>query len=351
MPFFRARDRTVGPAINLVELLESNPRLSQSTSRATEHYVTLFDSNFLPQGLSLYYSLVLHGGDFVLWVLCVNQDCLDILKGLNLPRLRLLDLSSLETPELLSVKPARSRAEYCWTLTPFAIRFVFEADSSVERVTYLDADVFFFKSPQRIFQELESVGKSVLITDHAYAPDYDQSAVSGQYCVQFVTFVRDKGETVRQWWEHRCIEWCGVRSEDGKFGDQKYLESFEPLFPALVHVLQHLDLLLAPWNACRFPYSRCVLYHFHSLRLAGPSGLVLLTKGYKIPRPTIANLYVPYAQMLASVLCFHSLPVPKQASVTPWLSHYLFGFLMLVRGYGWPGSLERHVATLMIKGF
>jgi len=126
----------------------------------TEHYVTLFDSVFLPQGLALHYSLQEHGGDFLLWVLCLDDSCLQTLQRLNLPQVQLLDLKQLETPELLVVKPGRTRAEYCWTLSPWSIQWVFATDSTVQRVTYLDADVFFLKGPNSIFNELVP-GKSI----------------------------------------------------------------------------------------------------------------------------------------------------------------------------------------------
>ena len=195
-----------------------------------ERYVTLFDSLFLPQGLALHLSMERHVKDYTLWILCVDDEAHDVLTKLQLPNVRLLQLSKLETAELLRIKPTRSKGEYCWTLTPFAPRFVFEADADVQRVTYLDADMWFRKHPAPIFREFEASGKQVLITDHAYAPEYDQSATSGQYCVQFITFTRDGGEVVRQWWEDRCVEWCYARFEDGKFGDQKYLDSWPELF-------------------------------------------------------------------------------------------------------------------------
>jgi hypothetical protein len=166
---------------------------------AMEHYVTLFDSLFLPQGLALHASMERHAGSYTLWVLCMDEAAYDVLTSLHLPNLKLLALSHLETPELLAVKSGRTRGEYCWTLTPFAPRFVFEAASEVERVTYLDADLWFRKNPALIFREFTASGKGVQITDHAYAPEYDSTATSGQFCVQFMTFHRQRGEAVRKW--------------------------------------------------------------------------------------------------------------------------------------------------------
>lgn len=212
-------------------------------------------------------SMERHVREYVLWILCVDDETFEVLGRLDLPNVRRLKLSDLETPELLDVKSGRTIGEYCWTLTPFAPRFVFEADSSVKRITYIDADLWFRKHPKPIFDEFDASAKHVLITDHAYAPEYDQSATSGQYCVQFITFTRDGGEHVRKWWEERCVEWCYARYEDGKFGDQKYLDDWPTHFGDFVHILRDKELALAPWNASRFPYGNAVFYHFHGLRL------------------------------------------------------------------------------------
>ncbi len=277
-----------------------------------EHYVTLFDSLFLPQGLALHASLERHAGAFKLWVLCMDEAVHEQLTRLALPNCALLRLSELETPELLGVKPGRGIGEYCWTVTPFTPRFVFAADPDVQRVTYIDADVWLRKSPAPLFAELEASGAQVLITDHGYAPENDQSATTGQYCVQFVTFTR-QGETVRRWWEERCVEWCFARAEDGKFGDQKYLDDWPERFGGLVHVLQQQHLTLAPWNATRYPYSTAALYHFHGLRIL-PGRNIYFGPDYALPKPLVSYVYEPYVADLRNALArIESLGIPVRA--------------------------------------
>lgn len=265
-----------------------------------EHFVTLFDSLFLPQGLALHMSMQRHIENYCLWILCMDDDAHKALTRLNLPNMRLLELCKLETADLLAIKSGRTKGEYCWTLTPFAPRFVFEADSAVDRVTYLDADLWFRKNPSPIFAEFDTSKKHVLITDHAYAPEYDQSATSGQYCVQFMTFTRNNGEAVRKWWEEKCVEWCFARHEDGKFGDQKYLDDWAERFSEHVHVLQNKELLLAPWNATRFPYGNSIAWHFHSLRISvNIRKRIYIEFGpYVLPKFTRINVYQNYLEDL-----------------------------------------------------
>jgi len=266
-----------------------------------EHYVTLFDGLFLPQGLALHMSMERHAGAYTLWILCMDEPAHDALQRLHLPNVRLMALADVENPQLLQVKPTRSRGEYCWTMTPFTPKMVFERDTSVQRVTYLDADLWFRQSPRAIFTELENSGKAVLITDHAYAPEFDQSHISGKFCVQFTTFVRERSEVVRERWADQCIDWCYARVEDGKFGDQMYLNEWPARFGDRVHVLQDKELVQGPWNTARFPPGEAVAFHFHGLRLFR-GGKVLLTDHYPIYRSTREVLYQPYLKDLGQAI-------------------------------------------------
>ena len=268
-----------------------------------EHYVTLFDGLFLPQGLALHASMERHLGKYTLWILCVDDEAFEALNKLNLPNVSLLSVDEFETDELKRVKPGRTRAEYCWTLTPHVPGFVFDCEPSAQRVTYLDADLHFRKNPGPIFNELEASGKSVLITEHAYAPEHEQSETSGKYCVQFMTFYRDQGDSVRKWWEERCIEWCFARFEAGKFGDQKYLDDWPERFPEQVHVLDNKELALAPWNATRYPFANGIFWHFHGLRIArGLSKYIVLYGRYPLPGNTCKYVYKPYTDDLRAAI-------------------------------------------------
>jgi len=246
------------------------------------HYCTLFDSNYFSRGLSMYRSLVSSREDFRLYVFCFDDRVFRLLNDIDLPGIVPISLHEFETPGLLSVKPFRSKAEYCWTCTPHVIRHVLDHYQTTQ-VTYLDADLFFFASPALLLQEFEQSGGSVMITGHRFAAKYIKSVVNGIYCVQFMTFKNDKrGIDVLSWWQERCLEWCYARAEDGKFGDQKYLDDWPERFDG-IHVLQHEGGGLAPWNIINYRILRdedgllasnvitgnryrVVFYHFHNLR-------------------------------------------------------------------------------------
>jgi hypothetical protein len=265
-----------------------------------EHFVTLFNSNFLPQGISLYFSMEKHIKNFKLWVLCIDKKCYDILNTINLQNLQPLLLENFETVDLLKAKSNRNFTEYCWTLTPFSFKIVFSLDSNIDRVTYLDADMFFFDSPCLIFKEFEKTGKSVLITKHNYSPFYDYSRESGKYCVQFLIISRVLGEEVRSDWEIKCLDWCYNKFEDGKFGDQKYLDAWTKDFNDKVHVLSMAESILAPWNILKYATSDIIIYHFHGLRIMSNKNIFI--GNYLIPKPIYKYIYLPYIIELRKVI-------------------------------------------------
>ncbi|MEZ6046762.1 MAG: hypothetical protein R3C11_14525 [Planctomycetaceae bacterium] len=268
------------------------------TTTAAKHFVTLFDLQFLPLGLALYRSLQEYASHAELWVVCMDREVEAALSKLSLPGLHIIPLSEIETEDLLSVKPTRTRAEYCWTLTPFTMEAVFAREPNVRRVTYLDADLLFFDSPENLLSELTDSDRQILITEHAYAPEYDQTATSGRFCVQFMTFNRHAAALeVAHWWQQRCLECCSEVPIDGKFGDQKYLDEWPDLFEEDVHILKQVEKTLAPWNVGYQSVQTKgklmpVFYHFHGFRIYAGERCRLYS-GYQIPDEAL-SLYQHY---------------------------------------------------------
>ena len=271
------------------------------------HFCTLFDSNYLARGLALYQSLITTKDEFTLYVFCFDDQTFEILAKLSLPYVVPIHLKSFETDALLRVKSERTAGEYCWTCTPHVIRHVLE-HYKVEQVTYLDADLYFYDKPSILLNELVTNNSSVLITEHRYTPKYNHSKLCGIYCVQFMTFnANSDGINALQWWQDRCLEWCFNRHEDGKFGDQKYLDDWPTRFKG-VHVLEHLGGGVAPWNVQQYlvsaangrPYVNqfpIVFYHFQEYKYA-KNGVHDFVGGCILSKEAIEILYKPYGRAL-----------------------------------------------------
>ncbi len=242
-------------------------------------FITLFDVNYLPRGIALYRSLVEVGGAFRLRVVCMDVDTERTLRRLDLPNVVIVSLADLEQhdPALAAVKSERTQVEYCWTATPAVCLYALTLEPDIEAITYLDADLMFFSDPKPLFDELGA--GAVLIVPHRYTNEHQHmEPTSGIYNVEWLTFRRDEdGLAALHWWHDRCIEWCYARYEDGKMGDQKYLNDWPERFRR-VHVLEHPGGGLAPWNVSASELGEregratvdgrpLVFYHHHSLRL------------------------------------------------------------------------------------
>jgi hypothetical protein len=261
----------------------------------------------------MYESLARVCNDFHLYVFAFDDTSLHALQSLKYPHITVISLAEFEDDELLRVKPERSIAEYCWTCTSSAILYVLQR-FHVDQCTYLDADLYFFSSPAVLFEEMGD--SSILITEHRYTPKYNKAKASGTYCVQFISFKNDAcGLKALRWWRDRCIEWCYARLENGKFGDQLYLEDWTQRFEG-VHVLQHLGGGLAAWNIQQYDiYLRneklwgkeyrtkkdfpAVFYHFHYVRLFR-NGFIELGRR-ELSSAVLDLLYRPYIQILQNL--------------------------------------------------
>ncbi|MBM9590256.1 hypothetical protein JWG41_07355 [Leptospira sp. 201903075] len=229
-----------------------------------------------------------------LYIFAFDDECYDNLRKISISNTKVISLKEFENDKLLSVKSSRSAGEYCWTCTPWTIKYCIEK-FEIDHCTYVDADLFFFSNPQPILDEVSS--SSVLLTEHRYSERYDQTKTSGRFCVQFLMIRNNsEGMVALNWWADRCIEWCYARTEDGKFGDQMYLDDWETRFSG-VHVLKHLGGGVAPWNFEKYLVTfsdgssfvlkeiasdhsfMLIFYHFHEVKLR-EAKIKLLTNYY-----------------------------------------------------------------------
>lgn len=276
------------------------------------HYCTYFDHRYLAVGLALHASLLSVGGTFTLWVLAMDRETADFLEAIALPDIRVVRLETLEAfdPELKAVEPTRSRIEYYFTCSPCFPRYLL-AMHRMDAITYLDADLLFFSSPEPLFDELGS--DSVAIVPHRFSGSASRThAKFGKYNVGWLTFRGDQaGLACLYWWRARCIEWCHDRVEADRYADQKYLDHFELNFVG-VHALAHPGANLAPWNVAAHMIERkkdivfvdglpLVFFHFQGFRRVGMHTYDTNLTGYGARLTPVLRdgVFYPYIAALA----------------------------------------------------
>lgn len=265
-------------------------------------FITLFDSKYLAQGLSMVRSLLRTTPNARMWVVAADEGVTQVLAAVALPGVRVVPLSGVETDGLKAVRPSRSQVEYYWTLTPFLPSYVFANEPTSQVSVYVDADMYFMHSAQLILDEfLEDSAAAAMITPHDFLPEYDQGDASGEYCVQFMPFKRYGSERILSDWQAQCLEWCFRRVEPGRFGDQKYLDLWPERFGNEVRIQESVGLLGAPWNARARDARDIAAYHFHGLRRISRR-YVALHPGYKVPDQIHSEAYAPYLKDLSDSL-------------------------------------------------
>jgi hypothetical protein len=265
----------------------------------------------------MYNSLKRYAGEFHLYIFAFNDLSYQILKDLKLESVTVISLDEFETARLKEVKKSRTIAEYCWTCTPSVIAYVIE-HYNVPECTYVDSDLVFYSDPAVLISELDEHQKNVLITEHRYSflPRLYEEKRGGLFCVQFMTFRNEPGSMeVLNRWKNQCLDWCFSRYEDGKFGDQKYLDEWPERYPN-VHILKNHGGGLAPWNLLNYSIlgsngsiilvdrksgkrEELVFYHFQYVKPLGNGKYDI--GWYMIPSKIRKLLYLDYLMRIENV--------------------------------------------------
>jgi hypothetical protein len=272
------------------------------------YFCTLFDSGYLLKGLAMMRSLARHCAGARIFVLCMDRQTRDILESLDLPYVTCIGLAEVESDELLAAKADRGVAEYCWTLSSCFTWHVMQRFSEIDFLTYVDADLLFYSDVEPIFDEIDNA--SIAIVEHRFTERLKDREINGRFCVEWDSFRRDEqGLACLSRWREQCIDWCYYRLEDGKMGDQKYLDDWPDKYSGC-HIIEHLGAGVAPWNYAQYRFdkdsdgyitvdgSRLIFYHFHQFQLLDDGGFDRLSTFYTSECREPQLVYERYEQEL-----------------------------------------------------
>lgn len=276
------------------------------------YFCTLFDRNYLIKGVSMIKSLIKHCHDVEIYVLCMDSETKEILTGFDFNQVHLILLSDIENQELLSVKPGRSAAEYCWTLSAFFSWYIMSKFHNVDMLTYLDADLLFYSNVEPLFDEINTA--SIAIIEHRFSEKLIHLEAYGRFNVEWVSFRRDSaGLACLEKWKNQCIEWCFARLEDGRMGDQKYLDSWPTIYADKLCILQHYGAGIAPWNYANYKIAKnnnqifindvpLVFYHFHQFQILKNNKFHWMSKAYSENEIMPDLIYLQYENEIKNAL-------------------------------------------------
>lgn len=273
-------------------------------------------------------------GDFRLWVLALTPECERELRRIRPPGVEVVPLSELEAadPEFLKNRETRSLVEYYFTSTPCFLHDLLKRNPEIGRITYLDADMFFFSDPGPVERAAES--SSIAITPHRFRPELESHRRYGIYNVGWLSFRADTaGKECLEEWRKQCLEWCRDEPESGRFGDQGYLDAWPGCYPNL-KVIDQPGFNEAPWNVEVDKITKkndkvfvgdypLVLFHFQGLRRISPRIFNPNWHDYRLrpSRELIRWIYQPYLSTLLCVEREAGLGPSPQGFIRGWNKH------------------------------
>ena len=261
----------------------------------------------LIQAIACFLSLYKNMENFKVYILCVDEKCYEFLKEINSDKIVLLTIAELNREDLLAIKASRKLNQYCWTLKPGFIKHIFTLDDSINRVTYIDSDLFFYQNPNVIFENQPDA--SVLLSSGEiflpmYSKEFNQTmqTLTGNFNSGFISFKKDiNGLQCVNWWDKMCVDSCTSNPEDNKFGDQKYLDDMPFLFNNVYEITTQ-GINIGHWNYLKYKFTvsndnvmvnnnKLIFYHFSGFRIISKYDIRQVHEEDRVNIPFIYQIY------------------------------------------------------------
>jgi hypothetical protein len=228
-------------------------------------FCTISTFHHLYKTYALADSLAVFG--FKLTVLLVDGLGQQPLAHQHISFLKLEDLSRDSSKAVID-KYARNQDKLRWALKSVLLQELLQTNS---KVIYVDNDLFFFNSPQFLFDELDQY--NVLLTPHFYpsSPKTNQTWLEanfrlGLFNAGFIGANKNAKDAL-DWWRDCCLYEIKKSYWRGLFDDQKYLDLLPILFVG-VKILKHRGCNLAGWNdEVTLEKDQLIFVHFNNFTI------------------------------------------------------------------------------------
>lgn len=212
----------------------------------TYNFCTIATADYLPFVRTLFHSLKTKGLNCVLHVFLTSNERPPEEIGIEwyLPE----DFYHHDNFILLFEKYRSNSNNLRWSLKPF---FLSQLLQKVEKIIYLDNDVFFFNKYDFLFDELDTF--SFLLTPHWTCfepiPYFDNFKISyqiGLFNAGFIGANRRSLSTLN-WWLQLCLNRMEINIAEGFYVDQRYLD-MAMIVDQNAGILRHLGCNVASIN-------------------------------------------------------------------------------------------------------
>lgn len=158
-------------------------------------------------------------------------------------------LTDLKSNLAEKIKKKYQNDQLRWSLKPVYVQHLLE--QGYDQVIYVDNDIFFYSSPDFLFEKLKL--SDFILTPHFYKanPDTEQNWLEANYRVGLYNagfFGANKNSLpILNWWAECCLYNVKKSYWRGLYDDQKYLDLIPVIFKK-VEIIKHRGCNFAGWN-------------------------------------------------------------------------------------------------------
>ncbi len=304
---------------------------------------TYFDSNFLPRGLALYYSIKKFHSDFDFFVLTFDDFAYDYLNNLNEKNIKLISYREYNDYFQTSAEKFADKKQYFFSATPNLCVYLVDNFKNIDVLLYLDADVYLFNTLDSLYSEFGS--SSIGFCSHRYHRIFNYFVNHyGKFNVGVNLFRNsESGIKCLREWKEECDSWY-----PGKpgyplnfFSDQIFLDTWVGRYEG-IKIIENIGVNVCYWNAANYKFSKfndtyfvndvpLIIYHFSSLRKESEN--VWNTNsvfGIVSVRSVLQEIYIKYIRHIESFGLNHKKyeKIVLGTNLKKKIFHFIFKFFI-----------------------
>ncbi len=215
---------------------------------------TLINISYLPVAKTLADSFLAHNPDMPFYI-CLFDDKNDIQDPMFL-KYNIYDKNNLNKEEYDSMRSRYDNFSMACALKPYFAEALIR-DFNPENIVYLDADLMFYDSLEKVGEILDVQKKSIVLTGHQYTVIQSETELSsnqslrkyGIYNAGFFALKNNKiGTEFLEWWKRILFTKCIREDHNGIYYDQTWLDLVPMYFGDNCFILKDLGYNVAFWN-------------------------------------------------------------------------------------------------------
>ncbi len=212
------------------------------------HFCTITTSDHLYKTFALFDSLKEQNSEVCFHLLCIDND-VQIVNRDGLKHYKMSFLSENINTQIIHSKYKADLDKIRWSLKPIFLKSLLK--SGIEKVIYLDNDLYFFSNYNFLFDLLDNY--NFLLTPHYFSKDssksqnwFEANYRVGLFNAGFIGVHKSATEYL-DWWASCCAYRCEKSAFRGMYDDQKYLDLMPVINPD-AHIVRHKGCNVADWN-------------------------------------------------------------------------------------------------------